>query len=93
LTASVELLQQAAQKRLVRRSAGELPAATQQQRLLQGTLELPMALFRVAVFVGLARLDCLATQAIMPQQALVAFVERGPVASRRHRGRQTIRPM
>jgi hypothetical protein len=90
LPIGVELPEQLSQERLVRRSADEVPAAPQQQRLLQGPLELTMALLHVTVLVGLRRLDRLPLQAIMPQQGLVAVGERGPPGPRRHGGRQTV---
>ena len=91
--AGVELFKQPAQECLVFRPAGEVPAATQQQRLLQRTLELPMALLTVAVLVGLARLDRLAPQAVVPQQTLVTLGEGRSLRPGRHRRRQPIRPV
>jgi hypothetical protein len=61
LPVAIELFEQTPQERLVRGPAVEVPAATQQQRLLQRFLEPMMALFRVPVLVALARLDRLAT--------------------------------
>jgi hypothetical protein len=86
----VELPEQLPQERLVRRSAGEVPAATQQQRLLQRPLELAMTLLDVTVLVGTTRLDRLPLQAIVPQQSLVTVGERGPPGPWRHGGRQPI---
>ena len=53
----VALREQLPQERLVRFPAGEVAAATQHQRLVQGPLELAMALLHVAVLVALARLE------------------------------------
>jgi hypothetical protein len=91
LAAGVELLEQPSQERLVLRAAGEVPAAAQQQRLLQRALELPMALLTVAVLIGLARLNRLTTQAVVPQQTLVTLGERRSFRPRRYRRRQPIR--
>jgi hypothetical protein len=93
LSARVELLEQPTQERLVLRPAGKVPAAAQQQRLLQRPLELPVALLTVPVLVGLARLDRLAPQTVVPQQTLVTLGERRSLGPRRHRGRQPICPM
>jgi len=93
LPVAVELLEQPAQERLVDGSALEVPAAAQQQRLLQGPLEPVMALLAVAVLVALARLDRLALQAVVPQQTLVTLGERRPLRPGRHCGRQPIRPV
>jgi hypothetical protein len=93
LSARVELLEQPAQERLILRPAGEVPAATQQQRLLQRPLELPMALLAVPVLVGLARLDRLAPQTVVPQQPLVTLGKRRAFRPRRYRRRQPIRPV
>jgi hypothetical protein len=73
--ARVELLEQPTQERLVGRSVGEVPAARQQERLIQGTLERPVALLHIAVLVGLRRLDGLALQTVVPQQRLVTLGE------------------
>jgi len=66
LPASIPLGEQLPQKRLVRRPAGEVPAAAQQEGLVQGPLELPVALLHVAVLVRLRRVDRLALQAVVP---------------------------
>jgi len=66
-SAAVQLREQLPQKRLVRQPLGEVPAAPQQQRLLQGPLEPVMALLHVAVLVGLRRVDRLALQAVVLQ--------------------------
>ena len=91
LPVAVELRDQLPQERLVGCPALEVPAATQQQRLLQRPLEPMMALFAVAVLVALACLDGLPLQAVVPQQALVTHAERRPLRSRRHRCRKPIR--
>jgi hypothetical protein len=84
----VALLEQLTQERLVATAAGEVPAATQQQRLLQATLELAVALLDVAVLVALARLDGLRLQAVVPQQRLVALLERRRARNARLNGRR-----
>jgi len=93
LPARVELREQLTQESLVLLTAGEVTAATQQQGLLQGTLELPVALLAVAGLIGLGRLDRLPLQAVVSQQGLVAFGERCSLRPRRHCGRKPIRPM
>ena len=65
LPVAVELLEQTPQEGLVRCPAVEVPAATQQQRLLQRLLEPIVPLFTVTVLVALARLDRLATQTVV----------------------------
>ena len=94
LPARVELLEQTTQERRVLRPVGKVPAAAQQQGLVQRPLELPVALLHVAVLVGLPRLDCLALQSVVPQQRLVTLRERSrTLCPRRDRRRQTIRPV
>ena len=56
-------------------AAGEVAAAAQHQGLVQGPLELAVALLDVAVLVALARLDGLGRQAVVAQQRLVAPLE------------------
>jgi hypothetical protein len=91
LPVPVELREELTQERLVRCPTLEVPAATQQQRLLQPPLEPMMTLFTVAVLVGLPRLNGLSLQAIVPQQPLVTFAERRSLRSWWHRRRQPIR--
>lgn len=67
--------------------------ATHQQRLIQGTLEPVMALLDIAVFVRTGRVDGLALQAVVFQQALIALLKRGPIAAGRHRRGQRIGAM
>jgi hypothetical protein len=86
----VELAEQLPHERPVVRAAGEVAAATQHQRLVEGTLELPMALLGVAVLVGLAGLDRLALEPIMLQQPLVMALEHLRLRPRRHRRRQPV---
>jgi hypothetical protein len=71
----------------------KIAAATQQQRLIQGAFELPMALLDVAVFVASAGVDRLPLQAVVPQQRLVALRERLPLFAGRQRRRQAVRAM
>jgi hypothetical protein len=91
--ARVQLPKQRAQKRFVRRSAGKIPAATQEQRLLERTLEAMMALLDVAILVAVAGVDGLALQAIMLQQRLVTPRERLARGARRNGRRQPIGAM
>lgn len=81
LPAPVPLRQQLPHEDRVRRAAGEVAAAPQQQRLAQRTLEPVVALLRVTVLVRLAGLDRLAPQPVMPQQRLIA---RGELFRVRH---------
>ena len=90
LPVRVELLEQPPQERLVGHSTDEVAAAPQQQRLLQRSLELVVALFGVAVLVGVAGLDGLALQSVVPQQGLVSLGEHRPVRPRRHGRRQPV---
>jgi hypothetical protein len=71
----------------------EVPAAAQQQRLVQGALEAVMALLHVAVLVRPGRVDGLALQAVVLQQALIALLKRVPLAAGRHGSRQRIGAM
>jgi hypothetical protein len=92
-TPLVALPEQLADKRFVVRAAGEVSAATQQQRLIQGTLELAMALLNVAILVRSGRVDGLALQTVVPQQTLVTLLKSVPVTARRHGGGQRIGAM
>ena len=93
LTVGIALGEQPTQEGLVLRPAGEVPAAPQQQRLVQRPFEPVMALLAVAVLIGFARLDGLALQTVVPQQTLITLRERRPFRPRRHRRCQTIRAM
>jgi hypothetical protein len=88
--AGVTLREQLPQERLVLGPAGEVPAAAQEQGLLQGPLELVVALLDVAVLVRLPGVDRLPAQPVVPQQRLVAPLERLAVAAGGHRGRQAV---
>ncbi len=88
----VALLEELPQEGLVSLAAGKVAAATQQQGLIQGSLELAVALFHVAVLVTLAGLDGLGLQAIVLQQGLVTLLERpGPLDAGLDGGGQAIR--
>jgi hypothetical protein len=65
LPALIPLREQLPQEQLVRGPAAKVTAAAQHQGLVQGPLELPMALFDVAVLMRLRRVDRLALQAIV----------------------------
>ena len=86
----VELAEQLPHERPVVVAAGEVPAATQHQRLVEGALELAVALLGVAVLVGLARLDRLALEPVVLQQPLVMSLEHRRLRPRRHRRRQPV---
>jgi len=73
--AGIELLQQLSQERCVVRTRGKVPAATQQQRLINRGLQSPVSLLDVAVFVGMIGLDLLACHPVMGQQCLVTLGE------------------
>jgi hypothetical protein len=93
LSACVLLHKQLTQERLVGRAVGKIPAATQEQRLLQGTLEAMMTLLDVAVLVTAASVDGLALQAIMLQQRLVTLGERLALGAGRDGRRQSVGAM
>ncbi len=71
----IELHQQLPQERCVVLSRGEVPAATQHQRLIECGLETPVPLLDVAVLVRMVRLDLLAAHSIVRQQRLVTLRE------------------
>jgi hypothetical protein len=73
--AGVELLQDLTQEPRVRLPAGEVTAAAQHQRLVNGLLEAPVPLLDVTVLVGVAGLDLLPQKSVVPQQRLVAAGE------------------
>jgi hypothetical protein len=73
--AGIELTEQLPQEGAVLVTAGEVPTAPQQQRLLHGLLEAMVPLLDVAVLVGVVRLDLLGDQPIMIHQALVTLRE------------------
>jgi hypothetical protein len=91
LPVAVELPEELTQERFVRRPAAEVPAPTQQQRLLQRPLEAMMALLHVAILVRLGRLDRLPLQPVVTQQRLIALREGlRPLRPRRERRRQSV---
>jgi hypothetical protein len=89
----VALGEQRADKRLVVATAGEVPVAAQQQRLVQGAFEAVMALLHVAVLVRPGRVDGLALQAVVLQQALIALLKRVSLAAGRYGSGQRIGAM
>jgi hypothetical protein len=93
LPAPIPLGEQPPQEPLVRRPAGEVPAAAQHQGLVQRPLELPVALLHVAVLVRLRRVDRLALQAVVPQQRLVTPLKGRAIAAGWDRGRQGVGAM
>jgi hypothetical protein len=74
-------------------TAGKVPAATQQQGLLDRFLETPMSLFAIAVLVATRRVGCLRHHAIMFHQRLVIPREHFRVSVWMHRQRHAIGPM
>jgi len=91
LPSGIGLLEPLLQKPLIGVPAGEVPAAPQHQRLVQGSLELTMALLGVTVLMALARLDGLGLQTVVVQQSLVTLLERpGPFDARLDGRRQSI---
>jgi hypothetical protein len=67
LPARIELHAQLTQERRIGRAVGEIPAATQQQRLLQRRRQPVVPLLHVPVLVRLPGLNLLADQAVMRQ--------------------------
>ena len=91
LPSGIGLLEPLPQKLLIGVPAGEVPAAPQHQRLVQGSLELTMALLGVAVLMTFARLDGLSLQTVVLEQSLVTLLERpGPFDARLNGRRQSI---
>jgi hypothetical protein len=87
LTPGVESAEQLPQEGGVGVAAGEVPAAPQQQGLVQGRLEAAVPLLDVAVLVAPAGSDGLGRQAVVVQQGLVTPLERlGPAAGLDGRG-------
>jgi hypothetical protein len=93
LPVRIELLEVPSQECLVGGPAGEVAAAPQEQRLLQRSFELAMALFGVAVLVGVTGLDGLALQTVVPQQGLVSLREGRSLGPRWHGRRQPVGAM
>ena len=71
----------------------EIAAATQQQLLLQGFLETPMALFAIAVLVPAVGIGCLGGDTVMTHQGLVAHRVLFRMAFVIHRQRHAVRAM
>jgi hypothetical protein len=93
LPTRVELTEQAPQELLVLGTAGEVPAATQHERLVQGFLETSVPLLDVTVLVRVVRLDLLTDQPVMIHQALVTPRELLPLRQVVHRRAQPVRAM
>ncbi len=82
IAAGHELLEE----QLIIAPTGEITAPTQHQGLVDGLLETVMALFDVAILVGLSGLDRLAFELVMREQRLVSLSEHlgfGVVVDRR----------
>jgi hypothetical protein len=90
LTAGVELGEQLPQEGGVGIAASEIPAAPQQEGLVQGLLEAVVPLLHVPVLVALAGLDGLPLEPVVAQQGLVAPLEDIRVGPRLHGGRQPV---
>ena len=70
--------------------AGEIPAATQQQRLLHRVLEMPMRRLHIAVLMRLTGVDLLPHQAVVAQQGLIACREVPIIRQILHRTAQAV---
>ena len=81
------------QKPLVVHATGKIPAATQQQRLLDSLLETPMALLAVAVLVATRRVRRFRRHPIVRHERPVVLGERFRIAVRMHRQGHPIRAM
>lgn len=92
-TVRVELVLQLTQKTVVLFSAGEIPAATQHQRLVDGLLEPPVPLLDVTVLVAVGGLGLLTNKSVMTQQPLIPLRELLPLRQVVHRRTQPIRPV
>ena len=77
----------------VRRAAGKVAAATQQQRLLQRLLQTPMPLLAIAVLMATRRIGCLRLQAVVIQQGSILGRVLLGIALVVHRQRHPIRAM
>ena len=86
----VELTEQIPEVLLVRLAAGEVPAGTEHQLLVEGLLEPPVPLLDVAVLVPVPGLDRLPLKAVVLQQRLVPLGERRARRPRRDRGREPV---
>jgi hypothetical protein len=93
LPTGVLLRTQVAEKLLILCSTGKVPAATQQEHLLQRAFELVMALFGIAVLVAAAGIDRLATHPVVTQQGAIALREPFGVAILVDRQAHAIRTM
>jgi hypothetical protein len=82
-----------AQEGQILRPLGEIAAATQQQRLRDRLLEVPVRRFHVAVFVTRRRVRLLHRQAVVPHQLLVTPRELTLVRQVVHRRAQPIAAM
>ncbi len=93
MPARVQLGEHLPHQRFVGGSVAEVAVATQQQRLVESPLELPMALLGIAVLVGRRGVDRLALQAVVAQQRLVALRELLARFARRDGSGETVGPM
>jgi hypothetical protein len=84
---------QLTQPPFVRRTAGKVPTATQQQSLRDRLLEVPMRGLGVAVFMPAVRIGRLRGHAIMGQKRLVVGRELLRVPVLMHGQRHPVRPM
>lgn len=93
LPTAIQLHEQLPHKGGIVGATGEIPMPPQQQRLIERPLELMMALFHIAIFVRLRRINRLPLQSVILQQFLIPLLKRRPVTARRHRRGQRIGAM
>lgn len=74
-SAFIPRLHEAVQEAHILRATGELATAAEQERLIDGGLEVPVRRLRVAVLVRLPRVDPLTRYAIVSQQVAVTGLE------------------
>ena len=68
----------------------EIAAATEHQRLIDGSLESVMALLGVSILMGLAGVDGLSFQAVVGQQGTITLLEQITIAKVIHRSAEPI---
>jgi hypothetical protein len=92
-TARIELPQQLPQEGLVMPSALKVTVTPQQQRLVQGVFEAPVALFDIAILIAVTGLPLDALHSIVIQQSLVTAGELLRTLEGMHGGGQTVGAM
>ena len=93
MTPAVELAEQRLEEGDVGVASGEVPAAPQQEGLVEGGLEAVVPLLHVAILVALAGLDGLGGQAVVVEQGLVTPLEGLGSATGLDGGGQAVRPV